>query len=367
MTALACIVLTLLVPWTLSAQEVHIRTALNAPVVGGRVSIFLFIDYPSSQEVRISMPNLGTTLQLDRVNTELRRTLAVMPDKKGPFTAVEMVFIPQQAGTITVAPIEIILPGRSLFTEPVSFFIHGMPTLPAGPPVFRWENIPRSVRVGEKVAGILRVSGRFNGSLADTIWYTALPAQTIFEYHAPTDAERAAGIVARVVCIPLTETPLTIAARELPYEGQHLCIPGFTVPVIASAGAAEDIQAEPVSVAAPDPAIEGSYGSLPQYKNQWYFLIGITLLIVLMFFQKSRFQWLFLALCIGILLYSSIMLLNAPHTLELHAVAVYRIPDTAAQINTYFDDGQIVTVRSTHEEWLYVEAVDGRAGWIQKE
>jgi SH3-like domain-containing protein len=60
------------------------------------------------------------------------------------------------------------------------------------------------------------------------------------------------------------------------------------------------------------------------------------------------------------------MLLNTPKTLVLHGVNAYRIPDTQAQINTRFDDGQTVTVRSEHETWLYVESVDGRTGWIQE-
>ncbi|MDR2808411.1 MAG: hypothetical protein LBB43_05305, partial [Spirochaetaceae bacterium] len=299
----------LLAPLRLYAQEVQVRTSVNSPVVGGRVSILLFIDYPNSQEVRISMPNLGNTMHLDRVRTELRRTLATMPDKKGPFTAVEMVLIPQQTGAITIAPIEIILPGRSLRTESVSFFIHGASAKVPQKPLFTWENIPQTARVGEHIECTLRVSGTFNGSLEDAAFYTALPEQTIYEYHTPTDSERAGGIAARMVLIPLTATTITIAEHEFQYEGQKLLIPGFSLPVSHAFVSAEGSSIAPAALqSTSDPVADGRYESIPQHENQWYFLIGLSLLILILFFQKSRFRWYFVVICAAFIGYSIVML-----------------------------------------------------------
>ena len=47
------------------------------------------------------------------------------------------------------------------------------------------------------------------------------------------------------------------------------------------------------------------------------------------------------------------------------ACTVYRIPEADGGISTEFSDGQPVRLRSSAGSWIYAEAPDGQAGWVQ--
>lgn len=51
----------------------------------------------------------------------------------------------------------------------------------------------------------------------------------------------------------------------------------------------------------------------------------------------------------------------------LHRTHAFRIPDTAAAANFWFDTGQPVTITDDHLEWCYAVAPDGRSGWIRRD
>ena len=334
-------------------------SSLNSPVVGGKVSISLFIDHPKAQEVRISMPPTGNALQLDRVNTSSKRTASSMPD----ITVIEIIFIPQHSGAVTVEPIEVILPGRSIFTKSVSFFIKGN-TEPAKKPVFRWD-IPKRAIVGEQFEASLIFNGAFEDAFEDTIFYTALPEHIICEYKASTDTDKEKGVTARLLIIPLIETTITFAPREFQYKGQELVIPGFSMPVTGTLVNASYKSDEEASLQESDTVFDNSYDSIPRQKNRWEFAIGIVILVLALFFKKNRFRWRIVFICAGIAVCSVFIFLGSPKTLELYDVDLYRVPDSRSQINAHFDGGRTFTVRSEHEDWFYVEASDGRLGWIK--
>jgi hypothetical protein len=51
----------------------------------------------------------------------------------------------------------------------------------------------------------------------------------------------------------------------------------------------------------------------------------------------------------------------------LEKTAAYRVPDAEGAVNALFSEGQPVVIRAGRSQWIYAEAMDGRAGWVPAE
>jgi hypothetical protein len=51
----------------------------------------------------------------------------------------------------------------------------------------------------------------------------------------------------------------------------------------------------------------------------------------------------------------------------LEKTAAYRVPDPEGAVNALFSKGQPVVIRAGRSQWIYAEAMDGRAGWVPAE
>jgi hypothetical protein len=51
----------------------------------------------------------------------------------------------------------------------------------------------------------------------------------------------------------------------------------------------------------------------------------------------------------------------------LRETAAYRVPEAEAALSARFAEGQPVTVHAPSGGWVYVEAQDGRSGWVPED
>jgi hypothetical protein len=69
----------------------------------------------------------------------------------------------------------------------------------------------------------------------------------------------------------------------------------------------------------------------------------------------------------GLFVFSGMVRLFPGRSAILVSTEAYRVPDSGGAVNARFDEGQPVTIRSSPPLWYFVEAGDGRSGWVLSE
>ncbi|MDR2069955.1 MAG: hypothetical protein LBP81_00855 [Treponema sp.] len=217
--------------------EVLLETSPESPRVYSEWMIRILVNHPNPQEVAVTLPDLPPFLVPDRVRTAARFVVPrtggsreANPGTEEKWTAVDFFFIPRQDGPVSLAPIEVRVPGRLGYSPPVSALIRGDAREAALRAV--WEPAPSSLTIGRKAEVRLRLmTGKAKVRQAAAVSYPIeAPVNAIVE---PLGiAETGPGeFVLRIQIIPLEGPSVRLPAALLKYGDDSLAVPGREFPV----------------------------------------------------------------------------------------------------------------------------------------
>jgi hypothetical protein len=240
--------------------RVLIRTSPETPLSGSLWTVALLVDHPIPSEVQVRLPPLPPSLNLERIRSEPR----LVPGYNGEnerWTAVEYQFSLNSAGRIALGPFEIVLPGASTRTSPLTLTVRG-----SSEPVFRpqlsWQN-PSTLRIGESAELLLTLSGwdprraipdpqpflpkTPPGAILDLVAQAAGSSSSTAA--ASPAADEGQVVILHLNIIPLEGNLFTLPQARVAFEGLNLNVPALRIPVMA---AVTDSNAAAFSAAYPD-------------------------------------------------------------------------------------------------------------------
>ncbi|MCA1949218.1 MAG: hypothetical protein LDL24_01490 [Treponema sp.] len=202
------------VPGSQEALRLILQTDGSELLVGKPWKLLVLLQYPSPENVHLSLPPLPEGLLLDRIRTGIRTVEGEI------WTEIECTFIPQKRGDITLGPLEVTVPGKQGRTSPQALSVRdasGSAESPIVPRLF-WTAPDKEYRVGDPIPLELHIdaptssqrSPWFSGNLAVDLVQDAL-TETV----PVTESDRAQGILYRVRLIPLKAGTIILPAAKL--------------------------------------------------------------------------------------------------------------------------------------------------------
>jgi hypothetical protein len=220
--------LLLVFPLRLFAQELEIRTEAypDIPVKFSTWTFVILVDHPNPGEVTVRPPVLPAAFFQESSHTGSR----VIRDDGGPrrrWTALEYRFKLNEAGTVTLGPFEIRAGGKSAVTEKFTLTVEDTSGKIREVPLV-WEH-PPYLETGKASELLLRTAefprpdpGLFN---------FPPPEGFILERGAPSEAEKARGLVLRLRVIPLKAADFFLPEKRLEQGDAVFISPPLRLPV----------------------------------------------------------------------------------------------------------------------------------------
>ncbi|WP_304225373.1 hypothetical protein [Gracilinema caldarium] len=202
------------VPGSQEALRLILQTDGSELLVGKPWNLLVLLQYPSPEEIHLSLPPLPEGLLLDRIRTGIRTVEGEI------WTEIECTFIPQKRGDITLGPLEVTVPGKQGRTSPQALSVRdasGSAESPIVPRLF-WTAPDKEYRVGDPIPLELHIdapalsqkSPWFAGNLVVDLVQDAL-TETV----PVTESDRAQGILYRVRLIPLKAGTIIFPAARI--------------------------------------------------------------------------------------------------------------------------------------------------------
>ena len=217
--------------------QIHIETEpdINALIYGSLFTITFIIEYPSPNNIEVTPPeDYEEFLNLDRVIKYARVTGPIVS------TIVEFRFIPRKVGRFTLEPFIVEYPEGITETKELALNIRG-----AGQRLFtprlRWEGVTQQQQItaGERINIILRADGWNEQQPPPAFFMPEVPQRVILSSSPVSPEEREAGIVIKLLLIPLEAGSFILPARVLQRDNVRFEIPVLRLQVLSRSRAAD--------------------------------------------------------------------------------------------------------------------------------
>ena len=211
--------------------QVHIEVEpdVNALIYGSLFTITFIIEYSSPNNIEVTPPeDYEDFLRLDRVIKYARVTGPIVS------TIVEFRFIPSRVGRFTLEPFIIECPEGIIETIELALNIRS-----AGQRLFtprlRWEGVTQQQQItaGERITLILRADGWNAQQPPPSFFMPEVPQKVILTSLPVSPDEREAGVVIKLLLIPLEAGNFILPARVLQQENVRFEIPVLRLQVIS--------------------------------------------------------------------------------------------------------------------------------------
>jgi len=212
--------------------EVNVETSPAAPMVNNPWTLSILVNHPNPREVNVKPPSFPSSLALERIRTEIK----LRNDER--WTKVEFLFTPLKAGSVTLDPFEVSIPGEQAVTEAIDVRFReeaGAPRLYN--PRFRWASPAPSVFPGEKKELFLELSNWDPSmNVPSGVFRGRAPRNAVLEEKSPVAAGE--GIYRYVISIiPLEEGRVVLEPFSFNFNTYSLNIPGIAIPVLPAVNA----------------------------------------------------------------------------------------------------------------------------------
>lgn len=228
--------------------EVLLETSPETPEVHAEWRVCILVNHPNPQEVSVRIPDLPSSLVLDRFRTAvrfIRHDEAADAEEKEKWTAVDFFFTPGQGGPVSLAPFEVRVPGGLGHSPPVSVRVRGG-NEEAGSLWAVWEPTPVSLTAGQSAEVRLRfMTGKMESPQAASVLYRPEPPVNAIIESLGVMETGPGEFLLRFRIIPLEGDFISIPPTSLKYENASLIVPGreFSVlPAIPAASAVPSAQ-----------------------------------------------------------------------------------------------------------------------------
>ena len=224
-----------------TGSEVTVTISPEVLTAGNPFTITLLVDYPIPEDVSVTAPSFPGSLSLDRFIRVPRVIGAGLPANERADnikTSIEFRLIPNSSGQITLGSFLITTPQGASNTGVIILNILGG-TQESAPASIRllWEGfsgspvLPRQITAGERLTLTLRANS--SPLPPPAFFMPEVPQGVILSQSVISSQEREAGIVLKLVLIPLVAGSFNLPARVLQYENKRFEIPELNIRVIS--------------------------------------------------------------------------------------------------------------------------------------
>jgi hypothetical protein len=220
------LILFLICAATISAEESPLVSVTISIDTDSQFTMTFIIDYPAPDNVSIIEPSFPATVSIDRIvkyprifDTHIR-------------TVVEYSFMVNNAGPVILESFIVRTPAGT--TEAGPFFLQinaPQPQQRIITPRLGWEGIPNQMAAGERLTFTLRAFDWASPQPPPAFFLPEVPQGFIMSSQPLAAAERAGGIVMRLMLIPLAPGNFSLPARVLYFENTRFEIPALNIRV----------------------------------------------------------------------------------------------------------------------------------------
>ena len=127
----------------------------------------ILVDHPRPDEVKVLIPDLPSSLALERVATLSRLVEGTSGQER--WTAVELSLFLRSAGTILIPPIRIAVKGKDAATSPLELSVAGVLLTPGPLPSLSWRAVPERAEAGKPFTAELVCKGFALSAESETV------------------------------------------------------------------------------------------------------------------------------------------------------------------------------------------------------
>jgi hypothetical protein len=210
-------------PGAESGPEILVECVPEHPILNHIWTLAILTDHPRLAEVEINPPAFSDSLVLTQTRTAGRRASS---DGKR-WTAVEFLFIPLRAGSLTLGPFEVLIPGHRIMTAELTVLVReDRESSREYYPQLFWEPYSSRLRIGEMGELALRIRDWDPAkSLPLPRFQAVAPMEALLENLPLTENDRNLERVLRLKIVPLAEGLLTLGPFVLQFDSLSLAAP----------------------------------------------------------------------------------------------------------------------------------------------